>query len=64
MDVEKTKETLEMLRTGQLETVTVFKSDFLVFRETLLQQKDFKQFKGIAQRGGNVIYKYLDEPRS
>ncbi|WP_445613848.1 hypothetical protein [Geobacillus sp. YF-1] len=52
------------LRNGIISELLVKKEDFLLFRSVLIQQPDFKQFRGIAQRGGHVLYHYMDTPRS
>ncbi|WP_210366320.1 hypothetical protein [Bacillus sp. REN3] len=55
---------LESLKNKELEEVFVSKQDFLAFREVLVKREDFKNFRGIAQRGGDVIYHYMDTQRS
>jgi hypothetical protein len=55
---------LEELRSRGIDEYRVQKSDFLQFRKLLIAQSDFKQFRGIAQQGGDVVYVYLDTPRS
>ncbi|GGJ68661.1 hypothetical protein GGR02_001972 [Anoxybacillus voinovskiensis] len=55
---------LDDLRDGNIAELFVKKEDFLVFRSVLVKRDDFKHFRGIAQRGGHVIYHYLKEPRS
>ncbi|PFA69370.1 hypothetical protein CN378_04085 [Bacillus sp. AFS015802] len=57
-------EQLQLLRTKEVEEIRVLKEDFLAFRSVLVKQDDFKQFRGIAQQGGNVLFRYLDTPRS
>ncbi|RHW31409.1 hypothetical protein D1B31_22270 [Neobacillus notoginsengisoli] len=57
-------EILEQLKNGELAEYYVTKEDFLPFREVLVKRHDFKHFRGIAQRGGGVIYEYEKEPRS
>ncbi len=58
------KDLIEKLRKGEIQEFLIKKEDFLTFREVLVSQEDFKHFKGIAQHGGNVIYQYLQIPRS
>ncbi|HEY4552290.1 MAG TPA: hypothetical protein VIG80_03785 [Bacillaceae bacterium] len=58
MDTVSATELLEKLRNGELNRIEVPKEDFLPFRQVLMEQSDVKQFRGIAQRGGNVIYEY------
>ncbi|MCE4048482.1 MULTISPECIES: hypothetical protein [Bacillaceae] len=55
---------LEQLKSGELKEYKVSKADFLAFRLELVKREDFKHYRGIAQRGGDVIYQYLEEPRS
>ncbi|MGD6958069.1 hypothetical protein ACQCWA_09625 [Rossellomorea aquimaris] len=57
-------EQLQLLRTREVVEISVMKEDFLIFRSVLVKQEDFKQFRGVAQHGGNIIYHYLDTPRS
>ncbi len=57
-------EQLQLLRTREIGEVRVMKEDFLTFRSVLVTQDDFKQFRGIAQQGGNILFHYLDTPRS
>ncbi|MCA1062154.1 hypothetical protein QTG56_19295 [Rossellomorea sp. AcN35-11] len=57
-------EKLQLLRTKEIEEIRVMKEDFLVFRSVLVKQEDFKQFRGVAEHGGNILYHYLDSPRS
>lgn len=64
MNKEEASKMLESLRNREVEEIFVSKQDFLLFREVITKSKDFKHFRGIAQRGGDVIYQYMDEPRS
>ncbi|KHD84876.1 hypothetical protein NG54_12775 [Heyndrickxia ginsengihumi] len=64
MTEEEMKDLIEKLRKGEIQEFLNKKEDFLTFREVLVSQEDFKHFKGIAQHGGNVIYQYLQIPRS
>lgn len=57
-------EVLDKLKNGDISEYYVPKEDFLPFREILVRREDFKHFRGIAQHGGNVIYRYLEEARS
>jgi hypothetical protein len=61
---DEAKEILDKLANRELEEYRITKEEFLTFRHFLTQRNDFKHFKGIAQHGGEVIYQYLDEPRS
>ncbi|RIW30159.1 hypothetical protein D3H55_17080 [Bacillus salacetis] len=55
---------LDELRSGGIEEYRVQKTDFLHFRKHLIAQEDFKHFRGIAQQGGDIIYTYMEKPRS
>ncbi|MCM3767418.1 hypothetical protein [Neobacillus niacini] len=64
MNQEHITEILNKLMTGELSEYYVTKENFMEFRQVLVKRKDFKHFRGIAQRDGNVLYQYLSEPRS
>lgn len=64
MEEQEVLSILDELRNKTIDEFRVQKSDFLQFRTHLISQSDFKQFRGIAQQGGDVIYTYMDEPRS
>jgi hypothetical protein len=64
LDKDQAARMLDSLRNRDVEEIFVAKQDFMVFREVIVKREDFKQFRGIAQRGGDVIYQYMDEPRS
>jgi hypothetical protein len=64
MDEALAAKLLNELRHGKISELLVKKEDFLAFRNVLVRQSDFKHFRGIAQRGGDVIYHYLQTPRS
>ena len=55
---------LDMLKNGEMKEIVIEKHDFLAFREVLIQREDFKHFSGNAKQGGQVVYTYLDAPRS
>jgi len=61
---EEITELIEQLRTGAINELRVQKEHFLDFRAVLSKQADFKHFRGIAQQGGDVIFQYLEQPRS
>lgn len=63
MNEEKAKELLDKLKNGEITECYVKKEDFLTFRKVLVARDDFKHFRGIAQRGGDVIYHYLEDPK-
>jgi hypothetical protein len=64
MKKELIQEILEKLKDGSLSEYYVEKENFLDFRVELVKRNDFKNFRGIGQRGGDVIYQYLNTPRS
>ncbi len=64
MDEKEARTLLDRLARGEIKECRVKKEDFMVFRKCLLEREDFKHFHGIAQVGGDVIYHYLDKPRS
>ncbi|KEZ52701.1 MULTISPECIES: hypothetical protein [Metabacillus] len=64
MDKQLANEVLDSLKSGEMNEYHVQKDSFLPFREVLVKRDDFKHFRGIAQQGGNVVYKYLETPRS
>jgi hypothetical protein len=57
-------EILNRLMVGELSEYYVENGEFMEFREVLVKRADFKQFRGIGQRGGDILYQYLKEPRS
>lgn len=64
MNAEYVNEILDKLKNGTLSEYYVKKDDFLPFRSILVVREDFKHFRGIAQRSGDVLYHYTSEPRS
>ncbi|WP_026692223.1 hypothetical protein [Peribacillus kribbensis] len=64
MDKQMAEELLDNLASKGMDEVLVTKETFLIFRACLVKRPDFKHFRGIARQNGEVIYKYLDEPRS
>lgn len=64
MNEQFVQEILEKLKKGELSEFYVKKEEFMVFRQVLVKRDDFKHFRGIGQRGGDVLYHYLQEPRS
>jgi hypothetical protein len=61
---ELINEILDRLMSGDLTEYYVKNEDFLEFRSVLVKRNDFKHFRGIGQRGGDVLYQYLENPRS
>ncbi|MBD1380402.1 hypothetical protein [Metabacillus arenae] len=64
MDEQTVNTVLNELRSGELKEYHVSKDQFLTFRKILVDRVDFKHFRGIAQHGGSVIFRYLENPRS
>ena len=64
MTKEEITAVLNQLKNGEIEEIYVSKEEFLTYREVIVAREDFKHFRGIAQRGGNVVYRYMKEPRS
>ncbi|MCH1626966.1 hypothetical protein [Fredinandcohnia quinoae] len=64
MDNEFVNDILNKLADGQLNEFRVTNEHFLTFRNILVIRPDFKHFQGIAQHGGDVIYRYMKEARS
>jgi hypothetical protein len=64
MTEEMAHQILEKLKTGELKEYLIGKNDFISFREVLVKREDFRHFRGIAKRGGEVVYQYLEEARS
>ncbi|MEK4128835.1 hypothetical protein NYE67_04095 [Solibacillus sp. FSL W8-0474] len=55
---------LDQLRNGEVKSILIKKSDFLHFREHLVNDPQFKHFRGIAKQGGDVEYTFLENPRT
>ncbi|KIL45883.1 hypothetical protein [Jeotgalibacillus soli] len=64
MNKEEMIEMLNELKEKKIEQLFISKEDFPVCRELILARDDFKHFRGIAQRNGDIIYHYMNEPRS
>lgn len=61
MDEKKALEILGDLRAGKIDSHLIMKEEFMVFRNILINQSDRNNFKGFAQKGGKVLYKYQKE---
>ena len=64
MEEEQIIQVLDQLKSGEIREHYVNKEDFLGFRQILVKRDDFKHFQGVAQRGGDVLFRYLDQVRS
>lgn len=62
--MEKYQLMIEQLKNREIEKIEITKEEFLQFRELIVKDEMFKHFKGEAQQGGNVIYTFLEVPRS
>jgi hypothetical protein len=57
---EEILKVIDQLRNGEVKELFIDNNDFLNFRSLLVIQDDFKNFHGTAQRGGNVLYRYIE----
>ena len=64
MNKEEINALLDQLKDGTIPELHVKKEDFLAIREVIVARKDFKHFQGVAERGGNVLYRYMENARS
>ncbi len=62
--MEAYKQLLDQLRSGEIEKVEISKAEFLAFREVLVKDPQFKHFRGEAKQGGNIIFTFLNAPRT
>ena len=62
--MEKYQRILDQLRNKEIESFEVSKQEFMEFRNVLVNDIQFKHFRGEAKQGGNVVYTFLDEPRT
>lgn len=58
------KEMLDQLRNGEVKSIFINKAEFLQFRELLVKDAQFKHFRGDANQGGDVVFTFLETPRS
>jgi len=58
------QEMLDQLRSGEVTSILIKKDEFLQFRELLLKDPEFKQFRGDAKQGGDVVFTFLQTPRA
>lgn len=64
LDEQFINDMFEKLKRGEISEYFVKKEDFLSIREVLVKRPDFKHFRGIARRNGDVIYQYREIARS
>jgi len=62
--MEQYKQILDQLRKREIESYEVEKNEFLAFREVLVKDPQFKHFRGEAKQGGNIVYTFLEVPRT
>ncbi|MDN4492330.1 hypothetical protein [Ureibacillus aquaedulcis] len=62
--MESYQKLIDQLKTGDIESITIPKEEFLQFRRLLVQDEMFKHFRGEAQQGGDVTFTFLKVPRS
>ena len=62
--MEKYEKMIEQLKSGEEQKIIIPKEEFLQFRELLVKDEMFKHFRGEAQQGGDVIFTFLEVPRS
>ncbi|MGN7477146.1 hypothetical protein ACTHOQ_04760 [Solibacillus silvestris] len=58
------KAVLDQLRNGEIQSALIKKDEFLQFREHLIKDEQFKNFRGEAKQGGDVVYTFLENPRA
>ncbi|RUL51849.1 MULTISPECIES: hypothetical protein [Lysinibacillus] len=58
------KNMIEQLKKREVKSIEIKKEEFLQFREVLVKDELFKHFRGEAKQGGNVVFTFLDQPRS
>lgn len=64
MSIAEIEAIIEQLRNREIREYRVSKEEFAEFRAVVVKQPDFKHFRGRAQRGGDVIYEYMEVARS
>ena len=62
--MEMYKNMFEQLKNGEIKSLEIKKEEFLQFREVLVKDEMFKHFRGEAKQGGNVVFTFLENPRS
>lgn len=62
--MENYKKLIEQLKNGEINSIEITKEEFLNFREILVNDEKFKHFQGEGKQGGNVVYTFLETPRS
>lgn len=62
--MENYKIMIEQLKNREIDTIEIEKGEFLKFREVLVKDELFKHFRGEAKQGGNVVFTFMEQPRS
>lgn len=57
-------ELAKQLSTNEIPEFRLEKQDVSTFGAIIRKREDFLHFSGNAQKGGDVIYTYLESPRS
>ena len=58
------KKILDELRLGEIQSVIIKKEEFLQFREYLIKDEQFKNFRGEAKQGGDIVYTFSQNSRT
>lgn len=64
MNPQLAEDILNQLQERTIKEYHAKREDFLIFQNVLVKREDFKHFRGEALRGGDILFTYLDEPRS
>ncbi len=62
--MEKYKIMLNQLSNGEVSSIEINKEEYLHFREILVKDTQFKHFRGEAKQGGNIVFTFLEVPRT
>ena len=62
--MEKYKLMIDQLRNGEVNSIEINKAEYLQFREVLVKDAQFKHFRGEAKQGGNIVFTFLEVPRT
>ena len=62
--MDEYKKMLDQLRNKEVTSIEITKEKYLQFRDVLVRDEQFKHFRGEAKQGGNIVYTYLDVPRT
>ncbi|MEO4054302.1 hypothetical protein [Solibacillus sp. CAU 1738] len=55
---------IDELRNGEVQSIQLSKENFLEFRKVLIQDPQFKHFRGEAKQGGDIVFTFLDNART